>query len=60
MNLGHLGKLLRERNGAEFGGASFDPLNATLSIYSARDPHTLQAYEHFERVYQLLADGKFT
>ena len=56
MNLGHLGKLLRERNGAEFGGASFDP----LSIYSARDPHTLQAYEHFERVYQLLADGKFT
>ena len=60
MNSGVVSKVLRERNGAEFAGASFDPLNATLCIYSGRDPHTLQAYENFERVYQLRADGKFT
>lgn len=49
-----------KKGGAYAAYSKFHPLLGTLSYVSAEDPHSLQTFENFERVYQALADGNFT
>ncbi len=54
-----LKKHVMGRGGAHAAYSRFHPLLGTVSFVSCEDPHSLQTFESFERVYQALADGKF-
>lgn len=56
----YLHKVIREKNGAYGGGASYSPLDGIFSFYSYRDPNPLLSLESFNAASLWAGENMFT
>lgn len=54
-----LKKVIVDQGGA-YGSGCLLTSNGTLSLYSFKDPHTIQTYESFEKATLMISNGVFT